>query len=122
MTESNGGIHPAIADYYREMNEALHERDKLQIELDETITELKIEKGKTAFLQQQLDKVTAERDYHMRLNWEQASRMSSIRSIMDTMFETAQHAADSKLTGAAEQQLLEAMDKDVNDDIDRNSN
>lgn len=93
---TTNGIHPAIKDHYVGMNEALHERDKFHADSVNLQNKLIVEQGNNTFLQNQLDKITKERDYHMRLNFELTSRMNSIRGIMDSMFEVAAGVADSK--------------------------
>lgn len=108
VTTRTNGIHPAINEHYDAMNEALHERDQLRTELQKTTNELAIEQGKNKFLQEQLERVTNERDRYLRFNFELTSRMNSIRGIMDNMFETSAHIA-SDPPRLNEQELLEKL-------------
>jgi chromosome segregation ATPase len=95
MTTANGQTHPALSEHFTGMNDALHERDQLRIELNKTQNDLAIEQGKSKFLQEQIDTLKQERDYYWRKSFAYSNTLASARNQLQNMMTLADHEAEN---------------------------
>lgn len=90
-------IHSEIAEHYDSINSALHERDRLTALARDLQNELTIAKGTISHLNNQLDKVTHERDRYMRYSFALTTRINAMQDIWAGMIDLSKQEADSQL-------------------------
>lgn len=104
-------VHPAIADHYQGMNDALHERDKLAALVIELQSKLAISDGINKHLKEQLDKVSAERNYYIRKSLSYTTTLVNMRNTVQNMLDLADHEAENsapaKLPRISESELID---------------
>jgi hypothetical protein len=93
-TRTNG-IHPAIADHYEGMNEALHERDKLQHLASDLQNELTVTQRLNEQYQAQIDILTKERDFYYRNAYAFENKLRDMKGMIDGLFSLVKFEADN---------------------------
>ncbi len=95
-------IHPALADHYSGMNEALKERDSLKALNADLQNELTVSKKTIDYLTNQCDKLARDRDHYMRYSFALTTRINAMQDIWAGMMDLAKHEADNQLPKAAQ--------------------
>jgi hypothetical protein len=89
----NGGLHPAVEDFVRGVSEKYHDHDELVADNTSLRNKLTIAQGTVDHLREMLDKVTADRDYHMAHAFALASGINSAQDVLNGVFELAKRQA-----------------------------
>lgn len=98
-------IHSEVADHYKAINVALHERDRLTSLSRNLQNELTVAKDKVEYLSNQIDKVTRERDHYMRYSFALTTRVNAMQDIWTGMMELSKQEANSQLPAPIEKQI-----------------
>ncbi len=94
-TRTNGGIHPAIADHYGEMNNALHERDTFEALSRNLQNELTVAQRLLEQCHSQIDILTKERDYYYRNAYAFENKLRDMKGMIDGLFSLVKFEADN---------------------------
>ncbi len=111
VAQTNGGIHPAIADHYEGMNAALYQRDKLKETCTSLQNKLEVALGTIDRMQLQLDDTTRQRDHYMRQTFALTSRLNSVQDIIGATLDLAVHEANNPSPPMPKAATIEAPDE-----------